>query len=205
MILKLICTYFLSQKNFFYFIALSETYLNDTNCFDFDDLPGYHPFSLCEKHRTGRKGGGVGLFIDDQFKFTVREDLSYFSPEIELVVAEIKSNDNFLICSLYRPPGCDLSELIQFRNFINSFLSMVKQAKVKACYILGDININLLNYGKQSSSGYVVSELIDTFFADNYVPLILSPTRIDPYLKSLSLIDNIFTILQAHLIQFLEL
>lgn len=187
--------HFLSQKKKINIIALSETYLNDINCNDFDDLPGYHPLSLCEKHRSDRKGGGVALFIDNTFKFVVREDLSYFSTQLELIVAEINpaTKDSFFVCSLYRPPGVSVAELDAFKEFVNKFVLKVNHSRVKACYILGDININLLQYGCQSSYGLFVSEFIDSLFADNHVPLILRPTRIDTNSNSYTLIDNIFT------------
>lgn len=144
--------HFLSEKKKVNFIALSETYLNDKNCCDFDNLPGYHPLSLCEKHRTDRKGGGVAIYIDDKFDFVVREDFSYFSNNIEMIVAEINPQlkDSFFVCSLYRSPGVSSHDLNIFEKFLNDLISKVKQTKVKACYILGDLNVNLLNYGKQS-------------------------------------------------------
>ena len=187
--------HFLSQKKKINIIALSETYLNDNNYCDFDDLPGYHPLSMCEKHRSDRKGGGVAIFIDNNLNFVIRNDLSFCSTHIELVAAEINPGcrDSFIVCSLYRPPGVALTELFMFRDFLNNLILKIKQTNVKSCYILGDININLLKYGSQSSYGNFVSEFIDSLFADNYVPMILRPTRIDLNLDHYSLIDNIIT------------
>ena len=128
----------LSKNKKVNFIALSETYLTDINCSDFDNLPGYHPLSMCEQHHKDRKGGGVAILIDSHYNFVVREDLSFFSSNIELITAEINpdSKNSFILCSLYRPPGVALSELSLFRDFIISLIAKVKLSKAKACYTL---------------------------------------------------------------------
>ena len=43
----------------FYFIGISETWLHNGNC-DLYNLPCY---TLIEKHRHNKKGGGVGIYI----------------------------------------------------------------------------------------------------------------------------------------------
>ena len=57
----------------------------------------------------------------------------------------------------------------------------------KKCYIMGDYNINLLNYDLHTAT----AEFTDMMYANSFVPLINRPTRITE--SSATLIDNIFS------------
>ena len=75
-----------------------------------------------------------------------------------------------------------------FNNFVQNFNSLL--AKIgkenKLSYLLGDFNLNLMNYHSHSLKG----EFVDVTYANLFVPLIVRPTLITSY--SASLIDNIF-------------
>ena len=58
--------------------------------------------------------------------------------------------------------------------------------KNKLSYLLGNFNLNLMNYHPHSLTG----EFVDVTCANLFVPSILRPMRITSY--SASLIDNIF-------------
>ena len=85
----------------------------------------------------------------------------------------------FLLKLNYRPSKVALSDLDKL-IFCNELIIKVKQTNAEACYILGDININLLNGCKYTP--------IDNLFVDNCVPL--RRTRIDSKVNSYTLIDN---------------
>ena len=57
----------------------------------------------------------------------------------------------------------------------------------KLCYMMGDYNINILNYDVHAPTG----EFVDTMSSYAFVPLINRPTRVTA--ASATLIDNIFT------------
>ena len=57
----------------------------------------------------------------------------------------------------------------------------------KYCYIMGDININLLNYDTHQHT----TNFVDLIHANSFVSLINKPTRVKQ--QSATLIDNIFT------------
>ena len=75
--------------------------------------------------------------------------------------------------------------------------------------VMGDFNINLLNYG-----GKITANFLDTMFSYSYLPFINTPTRVTGHSKTL--IDNIFynkpilnitagninSVISDHLIQF---
>ena len=57
----------------------------------------------------------------------------------------------------------------------------------KSVLLLGDFNINLLNYNVHSPT----NEFLDSLASNSFLPYILQPTRITSHSKTL--IDNIFT------------
>ena len=127
----------------FSFIGLTESWLTGENCTLFN-LEGY---DFVEKHRTSRPGGGVGLFIPDHMEYEVRNDISVNNNLIESVFIEVyksslDTNRNIFMGVIYRIPGSDMKE---FNTLIREILDSVKSEQ-KLCYLIGDWNINLLNY-----------------------------------------------------------
>ena len=57
----------------------------------------------------------------------------------------------------------------------------------KYCYLMGDFNINLLNFDKHAET----TSFVDMLHAQSFVSLINRPTRVTK--NSATLIDNIFT------------
>ena len=57
----------------------------------------------------------------------------------------------------------------------------------KICYLMGDFNLNLLNYDVHTLTG----EFLDGIYSNSFIPLITQPTRITAHTSTL--IDNIFT------------
>ena len=54
-------------------------------------------------------------------------------------------------------------------------------------FLLGDFNVNLLNYNEHNQT----NEFLDSLAPNSFIPLILQPTRITSH--SNTLIDNIFS------------
>ena len=54
-------------------------------------------------------------------------------------------------------------------------------------FLLGDFNVNLLNYNEHNQT----NEVLDSLTSNSLIPLILQPTRITSH--SSTLIDNIFS------------
>ena len=72
------------------------------------------------------------------------------------------------------------------RNYLNNLLEKVSKEQ-KSAFLLGDFNINLLNYNVHSPT----NEFLDSLASNSFLPYILQPTRITSHSKTL--IDNIFT------------
>ena len=90
---------------------------------------------------------------------------------------------------IYRPPG---TEMQIFNENISSLLNALKNEN-KYCYLMGDYNVNLLNYGKHKET----SEFVNLFHSYSFISLINKPTRLVG--QNATLIDNIFTNCFNHL------
>ena len=76
--------------------------------------------------------------------------------------------------------------LFFFNERLNAVLNCVNNEK-KLCYLMGDYNINILNYDSRSAT----VEFVDMLYSHAFLPLINRPTRITQ--NSATIIDNIFT------------
>ena len=62
-------------------IALSETWLKDNQyLIEHVQIPGY---TIDNKNRYGKRGGGIGLYIKDHIKFKRRFDIEKLDGDIE--------------------------------------------------------------------------------------------------------------------------
>ena len=73
-----------------------------------------------------------------------------------------------------------------FLDKFNDILSRISKDN-KQCYVMGDFNLDLLQYNHHTPT----QEFIDTLFSHTFIPLISNPMRLTSY--SATLIDNIFT------------
>ena len=72
-------------------------------------------------------------------------------------------------------------------NYLNSLLHKVSKEQ-KSIFLLGDFNVNLLNYNNHNPT----NEFLDSLASNSFLPYILQPTKLTSHYKIL--IDNIFTI-----------
>ena len=176
--------YFAGLEFEFTLLGVTETWINDMNC-DYFSMPAYH---FIENHRSDRSGGGVGIFLRRNCDFCIRDDLVVFNNLFESVFIEIPNNmfntgNNIIVDVIYRPPGTDMD---MFNNELSNLLESIKSEN-KLCYLLGDYNINILNYESHEPTAYFVNSM----YSFGFVPLINRPTRITQH--SATIIDNIFT------------
>ena len=176
--------YLESLKCKFSLIGITETWLNASN-FELYGLPGY---SSINKYRQKRVGGGIALYIREGIQFEERTDISIFNDELELLCIEIDKScfdsvSNILIILVYRIPD---SNLDLFQQHLTPYLETVVKEK-KLCYLLGDLNIDLLKHEIHSPT----SNFLDLMYGNNMLPLITKPTRVTS--TSCTLIDHMFT------------
>ena len=94
--------------------------------------------------KSQSQSGDVGIYIKTCLGSVPRTDLVGDSNVYETVWFEIENSKdkNILICSAYRHPS---SEIKHFSEYFQRTLSSPSVAN-KHVFILGDFNINLLNY-----------------------------------------------------------
>ena len=156
------------------------------------DLPGYHP--LVYNLRKNAQGGGVGIFIRSNLKFNVLHDKSIFSErlfESLLIEVFINPSNPIIIGSLYRPGTKHpiLSTTDQNTNFLEYFANLCSSLSSlqTPVYLLGDLNIDVLQYGRcELSTNYV-----DLLFSYGLLQIITKPTRCT--YNSATLIDHLIT------------
>ena len=165
----------------FSFIGITETWLRDSS--HHTDISGYN---FVHNPRKDRTGGGVGLYLADNFDFKCRPDLVFSCTECaESLFVEINrpKEKNIIVGVVYRPPNSNLRD---FMNSLDSLLASVSKEN-KICYVLGDWNLDLINHHCHDTTG----ELLETMYSRMFFPLITRPTRITS--NTATLIDNIFT------------
>jgi hypothetical protein len=89
-------------------IAVTETWLKPVNN-DLFQIPGY---SLVSCSRPTKPGGGVGLFINDQYQYKPLSDLTFINNVIECIFIEVVLHNrcNLIIGCIYRPPNSDICD-----------------------------------------------------------------------------------------------
>ena len=172
-------------KKFFDIIAVSETritknvsLLNNLNLNNYSFE--FTPTETC--------AGGTLLYIANHLSYKCRNDLNiYKKDELESTFIEIfnQNKSNIIVVVIYRHPSIhDLTDLNC--NYLNKLLENISKEQ-KSFFLLGDFNVNLLNYNEHNQA----NEFLDSLASNLFITLILQPTRITSH--SNALIDNIFS------------
>ena len=77
-------------------------------------------------------------------------------------------------------------DVIEFNNHINQMLEKVSKEQ-KQIFLLGDFNINLLNYNVYQPTNH----FLDSLASNSIISYVLQPTRLTSHSKTLT--DNIFS------------
>ena len=162
-------------------IAVSETWLSDSDNVNEFLLEGYDMVRMNRKHK---RGGGVMLYISRHINYEIHTARSFVINDVlETLSIRIinEKNKDVYISVMYRAPGGSLDEFnVIFQEFVSHF-------DKKSFILCGDFNINLMN----NSSHKQTQDFCDTLNGSGLFPLISLPTRVT--LNSSTLIDNIFT------------
>ena len=143
-------------------------------------IPGYTFFSTKFQNRNG----GVGLYVKTHLALVPRSDLNSESDEYETVWCEIENSKdkNILICCTYHHPSIEIENCTEY---IQRMLSNPTVSN-KHVFILGNFNINLLDY----DSHIPTMDFISPFLSQHCLPYIIHPTQVSN--PSSTIIYNIF-------------
>ena len=170
-------------KKSFSVIGVSETWLADcTADRELVDITGYN---FVSNHPKSKTGGRIGIYLQNDLQYKLLDKCKLSDPEtIESLFVEITvpHEKNIIIGCVYRSPNQNTALFLEKFNI----LSRISKDK-KQCYVMGDFNLDLLQYNHHTPT----QEFIDTLFSHAFIPLISNPMRLTSY--SATLIDNIFT------------
>ena len=165
-------------KNNFSVLGFTETWLTN----NISPLVHLDNYTIVESHRSSRRGGGVCLFVRQDYTYVERPDLSNFDDSIESLFIEISIPvvcKSVVVGVVYRPPNGNTGV---FNDCIHDSLCKISNEK-NYCFILGDYNIDLLSNRS--------TDFLNTLTSCGFCPTISRPTRVTDH--SSSLIDNILT------------
>ncbi|KAL5270451.1 hypothetical protein ACHWQZ_G001240 [Mnemiopsis leidyi] len=172
---------------------------NETNC-DATELPfkgkeleldGFHPPLIQAPARESNRGGGLAIYVnkklcetnDVNLKIDLCSHDNSKTGEIQVVEITFNGQKNALICNLYRSPSGDTKG---FLEKLDTLAQKLTRHKNKNICLVGDTNINLLDYGKNDA----VTRYVDSLAQFGFAPVISPPTRITDH--SATVIDHIF-------------
>ena len=171
-------------------IALTETRITEIVNKDlYPSIPNYSFYNV----PSLTSAGGVGIFLRNSLKFSLRKDLCCSKTELfETIWLDIftgKNNVNKItIGVIYRHN--DKTKINIFNEYIESVLVKLNQSKSNF-YICGDFNIDTLRWEEFP----IISDFIDTMYSHNASMLINKPTRfpIGNQTGSPSILDHFYT------------
>ena len=160
-------------------IGVTESKLDATVLDGEVNIDGYEVI----RSDRNRHGGGVACYVRNDISFNVRRD---FSDEIENIVFDIllPKTKPILVGFLYRPP-----DQSKFLDKLSTAISRSNTFDNQEVYILGDLNINLINKQKHIRNGIKrYKEFCSLYGLEQ---LISTPTRVT--MNSSSILDHILT------------
>ena len=156
-------------------------------------LPGYI-VSAIDLPKTNKYGGSAILIKEGVGTCTPRDELKFkmlcgcSNCQTENCWVELNTGTNkYLIGSIYR--HCNGS-ILHFNEALNNLLTRLDDKIISI--IGGDTNINILNQDHEATVDYT-----STFFEHNFIPQILTPTRITD--DTATCLDHIFVRLPRRL------
>ena len=184
----LLCT-MNSDTNKLDFIGLTEIfYIHDNVNYSID---GYHPILYKTRPANMRGRGGVALYIKENLQYTVRQDLSVFTPNVyESLFVEIGNTligkKPTIVAILYRPNTPPLADFDIFVQNLYTALNTINEEH-KSILILGDFNIDLLKFERHGKTNLFIEHI----YSLGLSTLITKPTRITEF--SATIIDHAYT------------
>ena len=178
-----------SAKNKLDIIGLTEVFkIHDNINYN---ISGYHQIVFKTRTDITRGRGGVALYINNKFQFSIRQDLSIFIPHVyESLFVEIAPTNQYskslIVGVVYRPNTPPLGDIDIFGHHFIDVINIIN-SEHKTQLIMGDMNIDLLKFDQHVKT----NQFIEDIFALGMTPLITKPTRITEF--SATLIDHIYT------------
>ena len=165
-------------------IAVSETRITKKTSLTINiNLKNY----ATESTPTGSLARGMILYIASHLSYKPCFDLNICktskleSPFVEIINPQ---KSNIVIGCVYKHPNMDV---LDFKNNYLYQIFEILSKEQKQVFLLGDFNINLLNYKDHQPT----NDFLYLLACNSFIPYILYPPRITSHSKTLN--DNIFS------------
>ena len=112
--------------------------------------------------------GGTLLYIANHLSYKCRNGLNiYKKNKLESTFIEIVSpkKSNVIVGVIYKHPSMDLTDFNC--NYLNKLLQNISEEQ-KSIFLLGDFNVNLLNYNEHNQ----INEFLHSLASNSFIPLI---------------------------------
>ena len=133
------------------------------------------------------------MVCNDALKYDVLEELSIFEPHVYesmFIKLHTGSKKDVIIGNVYRPntaPKANLEQALEHHKYILNKINSDKDLKNCDVTILGDLNIDLLQFSNHN----LTNQYLESLLSLGFLPVVTKPTRI--HKQSATLIDHIFT------------
>ena len=127
-------------KSTIYILCFTETWLKDLDNINDFKLEGYHTPHYQNRPNNLHKGGVMTYIHEDIISHKIIKGLSFADNFNHILATEIQ----LTILNIYRSPN-NLNV-----TFLNKFEKVIENVKSKLCYVLGDMNYNLINIDKHT-------------------------------------------------------
>ncbi len=166
-------------KEKFSILAIAETNINEENK-DLYRINGYNS-EYTSRFGEKKKGRGLGIYVDNKYRFNRIETFCQCSENLETLFIEITNTEvPQIVGAVYRPPNGN------FVAALNELDVLMKKLPSENVSLTGDFNINLLETGTSTT------EFEKIIYSNNFIPLISLATHAKPGCNE-TLIDNILT------------
>ena len=156
-------------KTKFDIIAISETITIQVSLLNNLNLNNYS----FEFTPTETSAGGTLLYVANHLSYKCCNDLNiYKKNELESTFIEIVNpkKSNILVGVIYRHPSMDLADFNC--NYLNKLLENISKEQ-KSIFLLGDFNVNLLNYNEHNQT----NEFLDSLALNSFILLTSQANR----------------------------
>ena len=153
-------------KNKFDILAISETRI--TKQVSLLNNLNFNNYSF-EFTPTETSAGGTLLYFANHLSYNCHNDLNiYEKNELESTFIETVNprKSNIIVGVIYRHPSLDLTDFNC--NYLNKLLENISREQ-KSIFLLGDFNVNLLNYNDHNQT----NEFFDSLVSNSFIPVIL--------------------------------
>ena len=174
-----------NTRTSFNIICLTETWCSNCEIINssYFDISNYKAIPF--ERKRNKKGGSILIFLKTDLMYKITKDLPISDKDKEILTIETTSKEskNMLISCCYRPPKGVTENLTAY---LASIFQGVQNEK-KKIFIIGDFNLNCLNYNEDSN----IRLFHHKVFELEFIPLIDKPTRVCKNRRTI--IDNILT------------